>query len=145
MSIIHIHLYRVTRRQIRDIQANQGANQEDNNKKSVLRGEGKVIRMFAGITLTYAIVWSPYFVVIIYKNLTTTVIPWLDFIGFWFVISGSWCDAAIIAGMSSAFRKTARRLMYRIVCLRNRRTEPIMSESSTNTRKQVTQMDLINT
>ncbi|XP_072020203.1 G-protein coupled receptor 52-like [Amphiura filiformis] len=111
ITLIYIHLYRITRRQIREIQERYGPSQEHCNKKSALHAEGRVIRIFAAITITYAIVWIPYFAVVTYRNFTLNTIPWLDFIGAWFVFSGSWCDAVILAGMSPAFRKTAKRLL----------------------------------
>ena len=137
ISFIYIHLYKITRKQIRELQARLALNQDDHITKTKLTGEGKAIRMFAAISVTYAVVWTPYFVAITYKNLTMIAAPWLDFMGFWLVISGSWCDAAILAGMSSAFRKSTKRLfdniLFRVgMSKRRKQTVPIEGTNATS-------------
>ena len=132
ISFIYIHLYRIIRKQIHELQSRLAQSQDDCNRKSTLTGEGKVIRLFAAITVTYIIVWTPYFIAITYTNITMNIIPWLDFMGNWLVISGSWCDAAILAGMSSAFRKVARMVFAKCaqqtaVIFRRKRTAPMMN------------------
>ncbi|XP_072020202.1 G-protein coupled receptor 52-like [Amphiura filiformis] len=124
ITLIYIHLYRIIRRQIREIQERYGPSQEHYNKKSALHTEGRIIRMFAAITITYAIAWIPYLVYTTYKNFTLNTIPWLDFIGNWFPYSGSWCDAVILIGMSPAFRKTAKRLLNKCMFVKGIRTAP---------------------
>ena len=149
ISFIYLHLYRITRQQILEFQKQQALTNNDNQKKSLLRGEGKAIRMFASITVTYAIVWTPYFVALTYTNLTHKTLPWLDFIAFWLVISGSWCDATILAGMSLAFRNAAKQLftnyLVRLNIIRRyNRTEPAVDVRSCNTiADTLTQVEMI--
>ncbi|XP_072025266.1 trace amine-associated receptor 9-like [Amphiura filiformis] len=107
---IYFKLYRVTVKQLRFIEARQVYSDEDKKKKKSLRGEGKAIRMFTAVTLTFAIAWMPYAIAIPAVAFANRPLPPnLEFFVYWLALSGSWFDAVTLALMNAGFRKTTRK------------------------------------
>ena len=116
ITFIYFRLYRITVAQLRSIEARQVYSEEDKKKKKSLRGEGKAIRMFIAVTLTFTIAWMPYAVAIPATAFTNTpLLPDLEFFVYWFALSGSWLDVASLAIMNAGFRRSARKEMEKLM------------------------------
>ncbi|XP_072025267.1 G-protein coupled receptor 52-like [Amphiura filiformis] len=112
---IYFRLYRITVEQLRSIQSRQVYSEEDKKQKKSLRGEGKAIRMFMAVTLTFAIAWMPYAIAlpaVAFANLPLP--PNLEFFVYWLALSGSWFDAVTLALMNTGFRKTTRKELEKL-------------------------------
>ncbi|XP_072025268.1 beta-1 adrenergic receptor-like [Amphiura filiformis] len=112
---IYFRLYRITVEQLRSIQSHQVYSEEDKKQKKSLRGEGKAIRMFTAVTLTFAIAWMPYAIALPAVAFAKLPLPPnLEFFVYWLALSGSWFDAVTLALMNTGFRKTTRKELEKL-------------------------------
>ncbi|XP_072032888.1 histamine H2 receptor-like [Amphiura filiformis] len=114
MIFIYTRLFLIAQVQIKKMRhlRSLGSREGDRNGVSIsTHSDRKASRTFFVITLVFAFSWLPYTISAFYSNISGhSPNKVVQFLAVWVIISSSWSDVLVFAGMNSSFRLAAKRL-----------------------------------
>ncbi len=127
---IYTKLFLIARDQINKIRALRNIGTQDGDRNNEIsmstHSDRKASRTFFVITIVFALSWLPYTLCAFYSNISRqTVHDGLKFFAVWAVVSTSWSDVLVFAGMNSSFRLAAVRLFQKCT----KRNDRVVAES----------------